>query len=63
MTDTMTPLLLTYDEAAKLLGMTTQALRDWVYKGKGPKLVRLGRSVRFRPAELEEWVEKLAMNS
>jgi len=63
MNDTVEPLLLTYDEAAKTLAMSTQALRDWVYKGKGPRLIRCGRRVYFRYADLEDWVEELALKS
>ena len=49
--------LITYDEAAKRLGLTLGTLYALVHTGRIPH-VRLGkRLVRFRPAELERWLE------
>lgn len=50
-------LLYPYAEAADLLGLpSTQALRDLVYRGKGPVPVRVGRRVLFAVADLDAWV-------
>lgn len=52
------PLLYTYQQAATLLGLTSvQALRDLVFRGKGPVATRIGRRVFFTPADLQEWVD------
>lgn len=49
--------LITYDEAAKRLGLALGTLYALVHAGRIPH-VRLGkRLVRFRPAELERWLE------
>ena len=48
--------LLTADDVAELL----QVSNKWVYaaarRGELPGVVRAGRSVRFRPDEIEEWI-------
>ena len=42
--------------AAALLGVSTRTVYVWVEMGKLPH-VRVGRLVRFRPADLARWVE------
>ena len=45
-------------EAANLLGFTVRALQNWRVRGGGPKFVKLSkRSVRYRRADLLEWIE------
>lgn len=51
------PLLLDYDNAARLLGMTRAALRDLVYRRRGPATVKLGRRTLFAYRDLEAWVD------
>lgn len=47
---------LTYDEAAHLLKVKKATLAWWVHEGTVP-FVRLGpRTVRFRRAQLEDWL-------
>ena len=53
----LTPLLLDYDNAARLLGMTRAALRDLVYRHRGPATVKLGRRTLFAYRDLEGWVD------
>lgn len=50
------PLLLDYELAAKGLSITKQALRDLVYKGRGPSTVRIGRRVFFAVSDLEDFI-------
>lgn len=63
MIETVDKLLWTYQDTAKRLSLTVQALRDLVYKGRGPKVTRIGRRVMFRPNDVEEWILKLAEQS
>lgn len=49
-------LLLDYERAAKALCMSKQALRDLVYKGRGPRCVKIGRRVFFAISDLEEFI-------
>ena len=56
----LTPLLLDYDNAARLLGMTRAALRDLVYRHRGPATVKLGRRTLFAYRDLEAWSTRTA---
>lgn len=51
--------LITSSQAAELLGVSEQCLRNWRHLGtRGPKFVKLGgRSVRYRQSDIEAWVE------
>lgn len=51
-------LLYSYPEAADLLGLSLQALRDLVYRGRGPVQTRIGRRVMFSVGDLEAWISK-----
>lgn len=51
--------LLTEREAATLLGFTPSALQAWRLKGGGPRFVKISaRAVRYRPQDLEVFVEE-----
>lgn len=43
-------------EAARRLGIAPKTLYKWVENGQMP-FIRIGRLVRFRTEDLEEWVE------
>lgn len=49
-------LLLNYEEAAAALSMTRAALRDLVYKGRGPVVTKIGRRTYFSVEDLEAFV-------
>jgi hypothetical protein len=51
------PILLDYNEAARLLCLTRSALRDLVYRNRGPATVKLGRRTMFAYRDLEAWVD------
>jgi excisionase family DNA binding protein len=54
--------LLTTDEAAALLRIGKNTLRNMRTAGKGPRAVRIGEGraalVRYRRQEIAEWIEK-----
>jgi len=51
--------LKTTEEAAAYLGTTKRTLEAWRYEGGGPVFVKLGgRLVRYRPSDLEKFVEE-----
>ncbi len=54
-TDTA-PLLVRADEFAKMMGVSERTLWRLLSAGKVPKPVRIGRSTRWRMAEVREWV-------
>jgi predicted site-specific integrase-resolvase len=45
-------------EAAKLLGLAVQTLRNWRFLGKGPAYVKLGRRITYRLQDLETYLEQ-----
>lgn len=56
-------LLLTESEAAKRLGVSSWTLLRFRQVGgrraetAGPAFVKIGKSIRYRPADLERWIE------
>ena len=48
--------LLTARELAALLGVSASTVLDWFEAGRLPGF-KLGRVVRFRPSEVEAWLE------
>lgn len=49
-------LLLDYEAAAASLSMSRGALRDLVYKGRGPVVTKIGRRTFFAVSDLEHFV-------
>jgi predicted DNA-binding transcriptional regulator AlpA len=47
---------LTEREVSDLLGLSVATLRAWRHRGQGPRFLRLGRAVRYLPADLEDFV-------
>lgn len=51
-------LLYDYKGAAELLSLSPAALRDLVYKGRGPVTVNIGRRTFFAYTDLLSFIEK-----
>jgi predicted DNA-binding transcriptional regulator AlpA len=47
---------LTEREVAELLGLSVATLRAWRHRAKGPRFLRLGRSVRYLPTDVADFV-------
>lgn len=54
---------LTEREVAELLGLSVATLRAWRHRGKGPRFLRLGRSVRYLPSDLDGFVRASAVDT
>ena len=54
---------LTEREVAELLGLSVATLRAWRHRGKGPRFLRLGRSVRYLSADLADFVRASAVDT
>jgi predicted DNA-binding transcriptional regulator AlpA len=54
--------LLSTDELSGKLGIPTATLRNWRYLGQGPSYVHLGRLVRYRPSDVNQWLENQLVN-
>lgn len=42
---------------AEYLGVPIKTVYRWNYTGTGPKACRVGRHVRYRPADVEAWLD------
>jgi excisionase family DNA binding protein len=49
--------LWTAQEVAYYLGVPVQTLYQWKCEGKGPACRRIGRHLRYRPADVRAWVD------
>ncbi|MGH8118338.1 MAG: helix-turn-helix transcriptional regulator [Rhodanobacteraceae bacterium] len=50
--------LLSDVELAALLGASVQTVRNWRWRGEGPRFVKLGgRMVRYRPDDVQAFIE------
>ena len=54
---------LTEREVADMLGLSVATLRAWRHRGKGPRFLRLGRSVRYLPADVADFVRASAVDA
>src|SRR5687767_100651 len=44
--------------ASKYINFSPAALRKWRREGRGPAYVRVGRSIRYRIADLDLWLSR-----
>ena len=51
--------LLNETEVAKKLRVSLACLRRWRLEKRGPTFVKIGQLVRYRPEELELWLQSL----
>jgi hypothetical protein len=42
---------------AAFLCVTEATLADWRYRRRGPAFVKVGRLVRYRPEDLDAWLD------
>lgn len=52
------PELMTVQQVARLLGVSTETLRKWRAKRKCLPYVRVGRHIRYRAADVAAFVER-----
>ncbi len=52
--------LLSAQDVAEYLGVPLATLYQWRTKGTAPRAVKVGRHIRFRPADVEAWCERNA---
>lgn len=55
--------LLTEVQAADFLNVSPRTLQTWRLRGGGPAFVKMGKSVRYRAADLDEFVAGKVTNS
>lgn len=47
-------------EVAEYLGVPERTLTQWRYLGKGPKFIPVGRHIRYRWNDVEQWLDQQA---
>jgi excisionase family DNA binding protein len=50
--------LLTVQELAEYLGVPVATLYQWRHRREGPPGFRVGRHVRYRWSDVQEWIEQ-----
>ena len=48
-------------EAAKFSDFSVAALVKWRHEGRGPRYIRVGRSIRYRISDLLSWIDSHAV--
>jgi excisionase family DNA binding protein len=48
--------LMTTEEVAEYLGMPVGTLYRWSCQSSGPTPIKVGRHLRYRPADVEKWL-------
>lgn len=51
--------LMTEVELSERLNVSLASLRRWRLEGRGPRFVKVGSLVRYRPEDLDEWLANL----
>ncbi|WP_216395904.1 helix-turn-helix transcriptional regulator [Arcanobacterium phocae] len=55
--------LLTPQQAAKKLAISTRTLQTWRTTGKGPKFIQVDKIVRYRGEDIKAWIERKVSES
>jgi excisionase family DNA binding protein len=49
--------LMSVSEVAAVCGVPVKTVEQWRYRKIGPKGFRLGRHVRYRPEDVQAWID------
>ncbi len=55
--------LLNEASVAQRLGCEPRTLQAWRCRGGGPVFVKVGRLVRYRPSDIDAWIEKRSVTN
>lgn len=55
--------LMTEKEAAERYGISVRTFQAWRVKGSGPSYCKIGRSVRYRQSDLNDFIKKCVTGS
>ena len=50
--------LLSPQDLARYLDVPLSTLYDWRWRGEGPKGFRVGKHIRYRRSDIEEWIQR-----
>lgn len=51
--------LITFDELCEITKMSKSTMYHLLSEGKGPASMKIGRSLRFSPKKVEDWLDGL----
>lgn len=51
------PTLLNEFDVARVTGLSVASVRRWRLFKQGPKYIKIGASVRYRPEDVQAWLE------
>lgn len=54
-----TSILINTHEAAQLIGIKPETLRQWRMNGQGPSFLKLGKLVKYRRSTVLQWIDGL----
>ncbi len=54
--------LLNEEQAAERLGVKVKTMQQWRHFGRGPKYVKVGRLVKYQPADIEAYIKSRTVN-
>lgn len=60
---TMLDALWTEVQVAAFLGISIKTMAPWRNRGRGPRFIKVGHLVRYRPADVRAYVEQQARTS
>ena len=52
--------LMTPEDLAAYLGVTLHCVYGWSSRGGGPRVLRVGSRLRYRPDDVEAWLDSVA---
>jgi hypothetical protein len=58
MTDTLNTLL-TQEQLAEFLQVPVRTIEGWRSRSYGPRFLRVGRHVRYRPGSIAAWLDEM----
>lgn len=61
-TPNMIESLLNEYDVARITGLSVASVRRWRLLKQGPRYLKLGASVRYRPADVAAWIESRPTN-
>jgi hypothetical protein len=54
-----TPTLINTADAAQMIGIRPETLRQWRMIGQGPSFLKLGKLVKYRRSTVLQWIDNL----
>lgn len=50
--------LMSPEQVADALNMPVESLRSWRRRGLGPRWARIGKHIRYRAGDVEDWINE-----